>query len=237
MIWDKDRQLAREDPLRHRANVAICEPALRASPGTTSLLFPVADTSLDTADPAGLAAVPRSLPLVYVGNQYNRDEAFHTFFAPAAARFRHRVAGKWTRTAAWPHVNFTGRCAFADVQTLHQAALATILLLPERYERAGHMTQRLFEAVLAGCLPITPARIRGAGHFVPSELHAEDGGRVIERLHELLALAGTPAHVDLLGACVQRLDLFRLSRQIETLTAVLVALVDRPRSAGMRRSR
>ena len=196
------------------------------------MLFPIVDTSLDSADPVGLAAVPRSLPLVYVGNQYDRDEAFHTFFAPAAARFRHRVAGKWTRTASWPHVNFTGRCAFADVQTLHRSALATILLLPGRYERVGQMTQRLFEAVLAGCLPITPARICGAGHFVPAELHAEDGDRVIERLHELLALAGTPAHAQLLAACVQRLDSFRLSRQIETLTAVLAALVDRPRTVG-----
>jgi hypothetical protein len=75
-----------------------------------------------------------------------------------------------------------------------------------------------------------PARICGAGHFVPAELHAEDGDRVIERLHELLALAGTPAQ--LLAACVQRLDSFRLSRQIETLTAVLAALVDRPRTVG-----
>ena len=56
--------------------------------------------------------MPRPLPLVYVGNQYDRDEAFGAFFAPAAARFEHRVAGKWTRTADWPHVNFTGRCPF-----------------------------------------------------------------------------------------------------------------------------
>ena len=56
--------------------------------------------------------MPRPLPLVYIGNQYDRDEAFSAFFAPAAARFQHRVAGKWTRTADWPHVNFTGRCPF-----------------------------------------------------------------------------------------------------------------------------
>jgi hypothetical protein len=51
-----------------------------------SLLFPVADEALDTADPADLAAMPRPLPLVYVGNQYDRDEAFARFFAPAADR-------------------------------------------------------------------------------------------------------------------------------------------------------
>lgn len=171
VIWDKDRRLPRDDLLRLRAHVAICEPALRPSPGATSLLFPVPDTRLDGADPVALTALPRPLPLVYVGNQYDRDEAFQTFFAPAAARFRHHVAGKWTQTTAWPHVNFTGRCAFADVETLHRSALATVVLLPERYERAGQMTQRLFEAVLAGCLPIIPARVRCAGQFVPPQLH------------------------------------------------------------------
>ena len=75
----------------------------------------------------------------------------HAFFAPAAAR--HRVAGKWTRTAQWPHVTFTGRIAFPDVRPLYKSSLATILLLPERYASAGQMTQRIFEAALAGCLP------------------------------------------------------------------------------------
>ncbi|HEX7162465.1 MAG TPA: hypothetical protein VF223_14665 [Trebonia sp.] len=86
-------------------------PAQWCTASAVSLLFPVADDALDTADPAALAAMPKPLPLVYVGNQYDRDEAFAGFFAPAAARHRHRVAGKWTRTARWPHVTFTGRIA------------------------------------------------------------------------------------------------------------------------------
>ncbi len=60
--------------------------------------------------------MPRPLPLVYAGNRYDRDEAFAGFFAPAAARHRHRVAGKWTRTERWTHVTFTGRIAFPDVR-------------------------------------------------------------------------------------------------------------------------
>ncbi len=78
-------------------------PAQWCTASAVSLLFPVADDAL--------AAMPKPLPLVYVGNQYDRDEAFAGFFAPAAARHRHRVAGKWTRTARWPHVTFTGRIA------------------------------------------------------------------------------------------------------------------------------
>jgi hypothetical protein len=153
IVWDKDRRLPASSPLRDLPNITVCEAALHPGPGAVSLLFPVADTALAAADPAALAARPRPLPLAYAGNQYDRDAAFGEFFAPAAARFAHQVAGKWTRTGNWPWVNFTGRCAFEQVAELHASALATVLLLPDRYARAGQMTQRLFEAVLAGCLP------------------------------------------------------------------------------------
>ena len=76
IVWDKDLQLAPGSPLRSLPNVTVCEAALAPSPGAVSLLFPVADDDLDQADPAGLAEMPRALPLVYIGNQYDRDEAF-----------------------------------------------------------------------------------------------------------------------------------------------------------------
>ncbi len=128
ILWDKDRQLPADSSLRSLPKLVICEAALAPSPGAESLLFPVADNDLDRADPEYLASKPRPLPLVYVGNQYDRDEAFSAFFAPAAARHDHRVAGKWTRTDGWPHVNFTGRCAFPQVRDIYESAFATVLL-------------------------------------------------------------------------------------------------------------
>lgn len=228
VLWDKDRRLPAGDPWRRRANVAVCEPALYPTRGATTLLFPIADATLDQADPVALAAMVRPLPLVYVGNQYDRDDAFDAFFAPAAARLTHQVAGKWTRTARWPHVHFTGRCAFTRVEALYRSALATVLLLPDRYARAGHMTQRLFEAVLAGCLPITPATIASARQFTPPTLHAADGRQVTARIEQLGRLAGTRAHAELLRGCLRALDQFRLSRQLTTLTRLLEDLADAP---------
>jgi hypothetical protein len=223
VIWDKDRQLPPQDPLRHHGNVVVCEAALRPSPGAVPLLFPVADDALDTADPAALAGYQRDLPLLYVGNQYDRDEAFDAFFAPAAARHRHQVAGKWTATVRWPHVTFTGRIPFAAVDTMYRRALATVLLLPDRYAAAGQMTQRLFEAVLAGCLPLTPTAIRFATEFAPAELHVSSGADVIDRVRTLSSLAGTAEHTALLAACLRRLDRFRLSRQLNMLDDLLAA--------------
>lgn len=221
IVWDKDRQLPVNDPLRHTRNVDVCEAALHPTPGAVSLLFPVADDAVDAAEPAALAARPRELPLAYVGNQYDRDAAFEEFFAPAAAVHRHVVAGKWTRTSAWPHVSFIGRVPFTEVAGIYGRTLATVLLLPERYAATGQMTQRLVEAVLAGCLPLTPTTIRDAERFTPQRLHVADGAAVTAMLTRLQQIAGSSEHIELISECLQALEMFRLSRQLGVLGELL----------------
>jgi len=223
IIWDKDRRLPTDDPLRATSNVVVCEAALHPTPGAVSLLFPVADDALEAADPAALAATPRALPLAYVGNQYDRDSAFDAYFSPAAARHDHLVAGKWTDTAAWPHVSFVGRVPFAEVAKIHNRTLATVLLLPDRYARAGQMTQRLVEAVLAGCLPLAPTSIRSVQRFTPPRLRVADGADVITTLAHLQRIAGTAEHVELIASCLRALKLFSLSRQVAVLEDLLVS--------------
>ncbi|MFV2011062.1 MULTISPECIES: hypothetical protein [unclassified Micromonospora] len=222
ILWDKDRRLDPADPLRRTSNVTICEPALRPSPGATTLLFPVADTALDTADPGGLASRHRSTPLVYVGNQYDRDDAFDTFFAPAAAHLPHLIAGKWTDTHRWPGLNFIGRVAFPQVAEIHADALATVLLLPDRYAEAGQITQRIFEAVLAGCVPLLPSTVRGAAALVPPSLHVRHATDVRHRVGWLAKIAGTNDHANLIADCLRRLAPFRLSAQLGVLDRLLL---------------
>ncbi|MFF9016645.1 hypothetical protein ACF09C_27200 [Streptomyces sp. NPDC014870] len=226
VIWDKDRQLRTDSVWRRVPQAAVCEAALEPTPGAHRLLFPVDDRLLAEADPVALASKPRDLALGYIGNQYNRDEHFDRFFAPAAARFEHLVGGKWTKTSRWPHVRFLGRLPFEAVHAVYSRSLATILMLPERYAAVGQMTQRIFEAVLAGCLPLAPADIRHVDQFVPADLIVRSGQEVIERLSYLRQIAGTQEHADLIGACLDRLDLFRLSRQVTALEAVLNTAVD-----------
>ncbi|MFE0132362.1 hypothetical protein ACFWY6_12440 [Streptomyces sp. NPDC059037] len=230
VIWDKDRQLRPDSLWRRAPRVAVCEAALQPTPGAYQLLFPVADRLLDQADPDVLARQPREITLGYVGNQYvgnrqDRDEHFDRFFAPAASCFEHQVGGKWTDTSRWPHVSFLGRIPFEQAHHLYSGALATVLLLPKRYAEAGQMTQRIFEAVLAGCLPLAPADIRQVERFVPEALVVRSGSHVIHQLNRLRDIAGTQRHVDLIAACLDRLGLFRLSRQVDTLEAVLDTVV------------
>ncbi|MFF4453757.1 hypothetical protein [Streptomyces goshikiensis] len=225
VIWDKDRTLRAESVWRRTVNTRVCEAALAPTHGARSLLFPVAEDLLVHADPLALAARRRDLVLGYVGNQYDRDESFDRFFAPAAARVEHLVAGKWTKADRWPHVRFVGRIPFEAAAGVYGRSLATVLMLPERYAAVGQMTQRIFEAVLAGCLPLAPADIRFADRFVPEELVVRSGRDVIERLSYLREIAGTQQHADLIAACVDRLRLFGLSKQVDTLESVLHGLV------------
>ncbi len=233
IVWDKDLQLDGDHRLRHAPHVTVCEAALHPGPGAVSLLFPAADTALRDTDPAALAALPRELSLVYVGNQYDRDEAFDEFFAPTAALVPHLVAGKWTTTSRWPQVNFTGRVPFGEVERLHRRSLATLLLTPDRLAVRGQFTQRIFEAVLAGCVPLAPASLRSARRVLPPELIIEDADQALTVINALAATAGGPEHAALIGRCLQRLAPFRLSRQLATLSrlldqAVLTGRVMRP---------
>src|SRR5205807_109375 len=104
---------------------------------------------------------------------------------------------------------------------IYGRTLATVLLLPDRYARAGQMTQRLVEAVLAGCLPLTPASLRSADRFTPRRLHIANGAEVATMLANLADIAGTSEHVELIAACLRALDIFRVSRQLDVLDKLL----------------
>jgi hypothetical protein len=69
LIWDLDRQLPADDPLRAVPNAAVGEFALLTTPGARRLSCPVPDELVDAADAKRLARRIRELPLVYVGNQ------------------------------------------------------------------------------------------------------------------------------------------------------------------------
>jgi len=223
LLWDKDRQLPAEDPIRDHPAIAVCEAALFPAGRAGSLLFPVADEALDRADPAALVALPRSVDLAYVGNQYDRDDQFDTYLAPAAARLRYVVAGKWPETARWPGLVFSGRIPFAEVDRLYRNALATVTLLPARYRAVGQMTQRIFEAALAGCLPIVPTDIRGAHRFAPPTLLASSGSDVTAIVHSLRAIAGSSEHRDLLAAVLDLLRPRAASRQVRIVESVMAS--------------
>jgi hypothetical protein len=224
LIWDKDLQLDMDDPVARGANVLVAEPALYPRRGAHRLLFPVADAVLDQAlaEPSPCFG-HGTTDLIYVGNQYDRDDVFDEQFAPAAQQVSNRVLGKWDKRERWPGVNFEGRVEFAEVAHAYRDALVTVLLMPDRYARAGQITQRLFEALLNGCFAALPPGVRGGGVLVrpplrvagPSDLVAVIGRlrRAPPDVIESLAMEG-------LG----RLAPLRISTQLEALAVALAPL-------------
>lgn len=224
LIWDMDRQLAVDHPVRRLPNVTVADFALRPAPGVVTLPCPVPDRLLDTAEPVGLALLARPTALVYVGNQYDRDPAFDRFFAPAAAQVPHEVAGKWTAVQRWPHVRFTGRVAYPAVEATYRRSLSTMLLLPRRYSSVGAVGSRLFESVTAGCLPLVPTDLLLADVFVPPQLVIANADDALERITWLRGIQGSAEHAAVIEECLERLEPFRASRQAADLSRLLHAM-------------
>jgi hypothetical protein len=83
------------------------------------------------------------------------------------------------------------------------------------------MSSRLFEALLAGCLPITPADIAHANQFTPRVLHVRNGAEVIERLDWFTGIAGSDEHAALIALCLPFMDRSRTSRQVAVACRLL----------------
>lgn len=221
LIWDKDLQLERDDAIRDLPHVVVCEAALHPRGKARRLLFPVADEVLDAAQEEPPAAFGHGdLDLVYIGNRYRRDAAFERYFFPAATQLCHQVFGKWEGTERWPEVCFAGRLGFGEVAGAYRSSLATVLLLPETYAAIGQMTQRLFEAALAGCFPLLTAETQSGSVFVPDELHVRSAADVVTHCRALRKMSAE-ARSDLASRCLARLDLFRVSRQLASLDDLL----------------
>jgi hypothetical protein len=227
LIWDLDRQMRADDPLRGMPNVTIADFALRQEPDVVTLPCPVPDRLLDAADPAVLAGLDRPTALVYVGNQYDRDPAFERYFAPAAAQVPHEVAGKWTAVERWPHVRFTGRVGYLAVEAIHRRSLSTMLLMPDRYASVGAVSSRWFESITAGCLPLVPQEVYSVDVFAPPELQIGSAADAIERIAWLRGIQGSAEHAAVIQQCLERLEPFRASRQAVSLNELLHTITSR----------
>ncbi|NUP49078.1 MAG: hypothetical protein HOW97_17500 [Catenulispora sp.] len=221
VVWDRDLWLPADDAVRALPNVTVAESALRPRAGASRLFFPVAEEVLDAADPEELVRRARPLPLLLVGDEDERGDGFDRYFAPAAARWPHRVVGRWDAAGHRSGLDFAGRLPFAHIAALYDRALSALLLATPWHDAAGHVSPRLPEAVLAGCLPMTPAARHDAETLTPAALHARDGAEVARILEDLVRIAGTPDHVLLLADCLKRLDLFRARDQVAAIEAML----------------
>jgi len=190
VVWDKDQQLA-HSPVDDRlalvkANTYVLEPSLYLSPPDRArALFPV--------EPGNLCVPPergrRTIELIYIGNQYDRDRVYDQYIVSAAKYIPVHVYGKWPRYATVPGLTHHGRIGLSRVVELYQQSVATVLLAPDRYMKTGQFTQRIFESVIGGCIPLVPADYRGSDILLPPFAHANTGCGVVKRVREIQAMS------------------------------------------------
>ena len=223
IIWDKDIKMETDNPLRDLSNVKVMEAALFPRGEADSLLFPVSDEALKQANNKIETILNNEIDrsLVYIGNQYGRDEEFDEYFAKPvlANNLSHEVFGKWKNRSRWPSINFRERIGFCKVHALYRCSTATVLLVPRRYAAVGQMTQRIFEAVLAGCIPVGLTYIRGIKNFVPEELIARQWLDVVQIVEKLDKLRQNSNHEKILRKCLKKLEIFRLSSQLKQIVS------------------
>lgn len=99
--------------------------------------------------------------IAYVGNRYERDNAFHKFFGKGSEDIRYHVYGNWLERGRnsqelWPHIHFHNRIHPNEIRKAYQHALAVPLILRDDYNQYGVMTMRVMEALLFGTIPLLP---------------------------------------------------------------------------------
>ncbi|MQB08164.1 glycosyltransferase family 1 protein [Agrobacterium tumefaciens] len=221
-LWDKDQKLEANSELRALENVRVAVPARFPARRESTLLFPISDAELDLQLQSiwSQGEKPFKRTLVYIGNQYERDEAFSTLFAVPAKTIDHAVFGKWSSSDEWAHVKFNGRVHFKDVARIYAESVATVLLAPDRYCRSGQITQRLFEALMQGCFPIAHSDIKGIDEILPKWLIINSGDEVADLCEHLMNIRQSHSYRDCLAECLEGLHPFRMSHQQRFLEQV-----------------
>lgn len=233
LIWDKDQKLTL-DPLSNYPWHTIFEAAFKPNPGRLRLLFPVDQVRTNDAKRkvAGHLTNSKQSDLVYVGNQYERDESFVKYYDKASQIMKQRVDiyGKWQHFAAlqtsdncFPYINFKGRVRYDETISIYENSLTTVLIAPPRYYESGQYTQRIFEALWGLCIPLVPIEYSCKDLLFPPELAVSDGQDVVNRIVWIKSLP-PDRWCAILLYLLARSSEFSVDQQVEVIVSNIIAL-------------
>lgn len=217
--WDKDLKLKNDSEFD-----IVFENTFITKPSRKRLLFSLEKKLLkETIN--GLLKYKistKKYDLVYIGNQYERDESFQIYINQAAQslKTKTRVYGNWKKypnkyilnRKQFNNVSFQGRIGFEQLNNIYSESLCTVLIAPKRYYIKGQITQRLFEATLSNCLPLIPRDYCGINEFIVEELIVSNGADVVNKINELKQ-NGTEYIKMLLSKQLKRLEVFLADHQ------------------------
>jgi len=130
--------------------------------------------------------------IAYVGNRYERDEAFSQYVAPLIHDYLEvHVYGNWLENerdsaSRWPSIKFHSRIHPGEIYDAYYRAICVPLLLKPDYNQHGFMTERVWEAILFGSVPIQLGDFKSDVQYVPRELVANSAlelGHIAQMLY------------------------------------------------------
>lgn len=227
IVWDKDQKLNKEESDKIK-NSVIFEPALKPRFNRKSLLFPV-DTQRVNQSIKNLEKYDckkKIFNLVYIGNQYERDNDFKKFIDNPAAKLKTdtRVYGNWNKyknqhkenIKKFPNVIFKGRLRFDKVNNVYKKSFCTVLIAPGRYYKTGHFTQRLFESLWGLCIPFAPDKYFGIEKVVIKDFIVKSGRDILVKINWLENETDNNIK-NILKQQLLMLDIFNSEKQAKTI--------------------
>lgn len=227
IIWDKDQKLTKAEEQVIK-NVIVFEPVLKPRFNRKSLLFPI-DSRKTNKSFQGLNKynqINKKFDLVYIGNQYERDDTFKEFVDNPAGEVKTEtpVFGNWKKypdrfqknSIRFPNVKFEERLGFDKVDGVYNKSFSTVLIAPEIYYNTGHVTQRLFESMWGLCIPFTPDRYYDIERIILKDFIVHSG----QELSKKIAVFRKKSNLEikeLIRKQFKMLDIFGSEKQVKII--------------------
>ncbi len=231
IIWDKDQKLSSKP---YYASI-VYESSWNKSGWKKQLLFSFDDTlrenSLNML--ANYDKTSRIYDLVYIGNQYERDESFDKYINKAALYLATdtNVYGNWTKYESiykenllkFKNVIFKDRLAFSEIFSVYKKSFATVLIAPDRYYKSGQITQRIFEAISTLTIPLIPSEYNFIENLVLQAFIVHDGFKKTKKINFLKTLNNKELvnllrkQILLLGVYSPKIQVKKLQQDLEIL--------------------
>lgn len=233
IIWDKDLKLNNTPNIK---KLQVLEPSLFPRDGHKQLLFPLNQKhknvflknlkSYNNAD--------RIYDLIYIGNQYERDDSFLEFIDHPSGYNNKKaiVYGNWKKYPSifeknkntFPNCTFRGKISFEKIDSEYKKSLCTVLVAPELYYHRGQYTQRIFESIINCCIPLCPKNYLLCKKIIIPEFLVENSKETADRILQFRKLDNKKLQ-ELMNQQYQRLNCFDMNKQVQSLISIIMDLL------------
>ncbi|MBX9890543.1 MAG: hypothetical protein K2X94_04700 [Amoebophilaceae bacterium] len=233
IIWDKDLKLNNVHDIK---KLKVLEPTFFPKEGRKQLLFPLHQKhkNIFLENLKSYNSINRMYDLIYMGNQYERDESFMEFIDNSSGYNNKKaiVYGNWKYhpfifekiANPFQHCEFRGRIGFEEIDSAYKKSLCTVLIAPELYYNRGLYTQRIFESIINCCIPLCPKKYMLCEKIIIPEFLVKNSKETADRMLQFRNYDNKKI-AELINKQYQRLKYFDMNKQVKNLISIIMDLL------------